>query len=103
LNRSIAVGVAALMVILLVVSAPPMNLGDLSIGAYDGLIRVLSRTREGVRDNLATESGPVEHRLLMYEEGATSTVSVRKDWQTTSLAINGRANASDREDMPYHC
>jgi spermidine synthase len=100
LNRSIAVGVAALMVILLVVSAPPMNLGDLSIGAYDGLIRVLSRTREGVRDNLATESGPVEHRLLMYEEGATSTVSVRKDWQTTSLAINGRANASDREDMP---
>jgi spermidine synthase len=35
----------------------------------------------------------------MYEEGTTSTVSVRKDWDITSLAINGRANASDREDM----
>ena len=100
LNRSLAVGATALMIILLFVSAPPMNLADLSIGAYDSLIRVLARTREGVRDDLATESGPAVHQLLMYEEGATSTVSVRKDWLTTSLAINGRANASDREDMP---
>lgn len=99
LNRSIAVGAAALLVILLFVAAPPMNLSDLSIGAYDSLIRVLAKTREGVKDDLATGNGPEVHRLLMYEEGATSTVSVRKDWDITSLAINGRANASDREDM----
>jgi spermidine synthase len=96
LNRSIAVGVTALLVILVFISAPPMNLADLSIGAYDSLVRQLANTREGV----GTETGPTFHRLLMYEEGTTSTVSVRKDWQTTSLAINGRANASDREDMP---
>jgi len=37
----------------------------------------------------------------MYEEGPTSTVSVRKDGETTSLAINGRTNASDSVfDMP---
>jgi spermidine synthase len=36
----------------------------------------------------------------MYEEGPTATVSVRKDWDITSMAINGRTNASDREDMP---
>ena len=100
LRRSLAVGAAALVIMMLFISAPPMNLGDLSIGAYDGLLRVLSRTREGVKDDPGTESGPAEHQLLMYEEGATSTVSVRKDWQTTSLAINGRTNASDREDMP---
>lgn len=100
LNRSLATGVAALLVILLFVSAPPMNLGDLSIGAYDSLIRVLARTREGVRTESSTDTGPEIHQLLMYEEGATSTVSVRRDWATTSLAINGRANASDREDMP---
>jgi spermidine synthase len=35
----------------------------------------------------------------MYEEGPTSTVSVRKDWDITSMAINGRTNASDRDDM----
>jgi spermidine synthase len=96
LKRSIAVGVTALLVVLVFLSAPPMNLADLSVGAYDSLIRQLANTREGV----GVETGPAFHRLLMYDEGTTSTVSVRKDWQTTWLAINGRANASDREDMP---
>jgi spermidine synthase len=100
LHRSLSVGATALVILVLFISAPPMNLADLSIGAYDSLIRVLANTREGVKDDSATESGSGDHRLLMYEEGTTSTVSVRKDWQTTSLAINGRANASDREDMP---
>jgi spermidine synthase len=100
LHRAISVGATVLVILLLFISAPSMNLGDLSVGAYDSLIRVLAQTREGVKDDSANEVGPAEHRLLMYQEGATSTVSVRKDWQTTSLAINGRANASDREDMP---
>src|SRR5215475_2690449 len=36
----------------------------------------------------------------MFDEGRSATVSVRKDWKITSLAINGRTNASDAEDMP---
>jgi spermidine synthase len=36
----------------------------------------------------------------MYEEGRTATVSVRRDWGITSVAINGRTNASDADDMP---
>lgn len=99
LRRSISVGATVLLIVILFITAPPMNLADLSIGAYDSLVRVLAKTREGVKDEPTTD-GPAEHRLLMYEEGATATVSVRKDWQTTSLAINGRTNASDREDMP---
>ena len=100
LHRSLAVGATVLIILLLFISAPSMNLADLSVGAYDSLIRVLAKTREGVKDDASTQNGPAEHRLLMYEEGTTATVSVRKDWETTSLAINGRANASDREDMP---
>jgi spermidine synthase len=100
LRRSISVGAIALFILMLFIAAPAMNLGDLSIGAYDSLIRVLAQTREGVKDDGANKEGAADHQLLMYEEGTTATVSVRKDWQTTSLAINGRVNASDREDMP---
>ena len=99
LRRSLTTGATVLIIILLFITAPTMNLADLSIGAYDSLVRVLAQTREGVKDD-QSQTGPAEHLLLMYEEGPTATVSVRKDWDTTSLAINGRANASDREDMP---
>jgi spermidine synthase len=37
----------------------------------------------------------------MYDEGPTATVSVRRDNETISMAINGRTNASDSMfDMP---
>ena len=98
LNRSLASGATLAFVVLLFVAAPRMNLADLSIGAYDGLVRVLANTREGVKDD--SQDDPKQHRLLMYEEGHTSTVTVRKDWETTSMAINGRTNASDKIDMP---
>jgi spermidine synthase len=99
LNRSLVAGATGVLIILLFVAAPRMNLGDLSVGAYDSLVRKLANTREGVQD----ESKQVDvqaHRLLMYEEGQTSTVTVRKDWDMTSMSINGRTNASDRIDMP---
>ena len=99
LRRALAVGAAVLLIIVLFVGAPRMNLADLSIGAYDGLIRELAKTRE-TGDDSRTNNGPVVHQLLMYEEGPTSTVSVRKDWDSTSMAINGRTNASDIGDMP---
>jgi spermidine synthase len=79
--------------------APPMNLADLSIGAYDSLVRVLAQAREGAGEGGLP--GPNVHELLMYREGPTATVSVRQDGDTVSMAINGRTNASDSVyDMP---
>jgi spermidine synthase len=99
LQRGVAAGLTLALIILLFVFAPRMNLADLSVGAYDSLVRVIAKSRGGVDDGTVQQRGPDTHQLLMYEEGPTSTVSVRKDWDITSLAINGRTNASDRDDM----
>ncbi|HLA12008.1 MAG TPA: fused MFS/spermidine synthase [Pyrinomonadaceae bacterium] len=99
LRRSLAVGVSVVLALGLFVISPQLRVADLSIGAYDSLVRVLARTREGVQEE-SNRTGSMTHQLLMYEEGPTATVSVRKDWGITSLAINGRTNASDSADMP---
>jgi spermidine synthase len=80
--------------------APKMNLGDLSVGAFDSLMRVIAKSRGEATEEASRRPGPAVHSLLMYEEGPTSTVSVRQDWDIISMAINGRTNGSDREDMP---
>lgn len=99
-QRSIAIGLVPVLAVVLLVVAPPMNLADLSIGAYDSLVRVLAQTREGANDN-GDVAGPNVHELLWYREGPTATVSVRRDGDTVSMAINGRTNASDSVyDMP---
>lgn len=100
LPRAVAAGLTLVLIVVLFLAAPRMNLADLSVGAYDSLVRVLAKSRGGVDDGSVQQRGPDTHELLMYEEGPTSTVSVRKDWDITSMAINGRTNASDREDMP---
>ncbi|HET9478706.1 MAG TPA: fused MFS/spermidine synthase, partial [Pyrinomonadaceae bacterium] len=99
IKRAFAIGLGApVLAIVLFILAPPMNLADLSIGAYDSLVRVLAQTREGTTDEA---SGPDVHKLLMYREGPTATVSVRQDGDIVSMAINGRTNASDGiYDMP---
>lgn len=100
LKRSAAIGLIPVLTIVLFIIAPRMNLADLSIGAYDSLVRVLAQTREGVKEN-AEAAGPNVHELLMYDEGPTATVTVRRDQNTISMAINGRTNASDSiYDMP---
>jgi spermidine synthase len=104
LKRAFAVGLCFTAVLLLCLVAPAlgfprMNLDALSIGAYDSLVRVLAKTRT-LGDDLYPDDPTAEHRLLMYEEGPTATVSVRKDWNTISMAINGRTNGSDIADMP---
>ncbi|HEY6804714.1 MAG TPA: fused MFS/spermidine synthase [Pyrinomonadaceae bacterium] len=100
LRKAMSVGLTAALVVVLLFIAPPMKLGDLSIGAYDSLIRVLAQSRDGIKDDTKA-GGDDTHRLLMYQEGPTSTVSVRKDQDTISMAINGRTNASDSVfDMP---
>ena len=100
LRQGLAAGATAVLIVLLFLFAPRMNLADLSVGAYDSLVRVIAKTRGSVADNANQQKGPETHTVLMYEEGPTSTVSVRKDWDVISLAINGRTNSSDHEDMP---
>ena len=101
LKRSLGIGLAAPMIIVLFAVAPRMNLADLSIGAYDSLVRVLAQTREGTREETGQGNSAAVHELLLYQEGPTATVSVRRDQNTVSMAINGRTNASDSVyDMP---
>ena len=95
-RRSFAAGVAAIVIIALFAVWPRLRLDRLSIGAYDSFVRVLAKSRGGVPDKPTAG----DHQLLMFEEGRTSTVSVRRDWNITSLAINGRTNGSDSDDMP---
>jgi spermidine synthase len=99
LQRAFAAAITFVLILALFLAAPTMKLDNLSIGAYDSLVRVLAKSRGGVDDGSVQQRVPEIHQLLMYEEGPTSTVSVRKDWDITSMAINGRTNASDREDM----
>jgi spermidine synthase len=102
LKRALASGLVFTIILIFGVIAPALgvpslNLDALSIGAYDSLVRVLAKTRE---TGEVTNNDQAEHRLLMYEEGPTSTVTVRKDWDSISMAINGRTNGSDIGDMP---
>lgn len=99
LARSLAIGAAVVLVVAIFVAWPRLNLNALSTGAYDSYVRVLARSRGGGPEDGRSDQ-PSDHQLLMYEEGRTATVSVRRDWGTTSVAINGRTNASDADDMP---
>jgi spermidine synthase len=104
LSRAVAMGISlalmlAIAFVLPAFNIPKMNLDALSIGAYDSLVRVLAKTRS-VGDDINTGNGLADHQLLLYEEGTTSTVTVRKDWGSISMAINGRTNGSDVGDMP---
>lgn len=100
LRRGLAAGLAVALIAAMFLFAPKMNLADLSIGAFDSLMRVIAKSRGEATEDASSRPGPAVHKLLMYEEGPTSTVSVRQDWDIISMAINGRTNASDREDMP---
>ena len=100
LHRSASIGVTVALIIGLFFVAPSLNLAALSIGAYDGLVRVLARSQGSIAESEDRKFSPETNRLLFYEEGPTATVSVREDWGIRSLAINGRTNASDKDDMP---
>ena len=99
LARSLAIGGSVILVLAMLAAWPRLNLNALSSGAYDSYVRVLARSRGDIADKDQNE-GAGNHQLLMYEEGRTATVSVRRDWGITSVAINGRTNASDADDMP---
>ncbi len=97
--RSLSIGGAFAAIILMFVFWPALNLNALSVGAYDSFVRVLAKSRGDVPED-DRNSGAENHQLLMFAEGRTATVSVRRDWGITSVAINGRTNASDGDDMP---
>jgi len=99
LVRSLTIGATAVLIIVTFVAWPRLNLNALSAGAYDGYVRVLAKARGGVPENIGNDR-PENHQLLMFQEGRSATVSVRRDWGITSVAINGRTNASDGDDMP---
>jgi len=99
LARSLAIGGAVTLAIVMLFAWPRLNLNALSTGAYDSYVRVLARSRGAIPDERQPD-GAGNHQLLMYEEGRTATVSVRRDWGITFVAINGRTNASDADDMP---
>lgn len=99
LARSLSIGITLLLIILAFAVWPRLNVSALSIGAYDSFVRVLARSRGDVPENGESDR-PEDHQLLMFQEGRTATVSVRRDWGITSVAINGRTNASDAGDMP---
>ncbi len=97
--RSLVIGGTVMLVLAMFAAWPRLNLNALSTGAYDSYVRVLARSRGAIPEKDQND-GAGNHQLLMYEEGRTATVSVRRDWGITSVAINGRTNASDADDMP---
>jgi spermidine synthase len=99
LANSLAVGGVAIVLVGMFALWPRLNLNVLSIGAYDSYVRVLAKARGGLPQDTRADR-PEDHQLLMYREGRTATVSVRRDWKIVSMAVNGRTNASDTEDMP---
>jgi len=99
LARSLTIGGSIILIVVLLFLWPRLDLNALSAGAYDSFVRVLAGSRSG-RPEDQTADRPTDHQLLMFQEGRTATVSVRKDWEITSVAINGRTNASDTDDMP---
>jgi spermidine synthase len=99
LARSLSIGITVLLMILAFAVWPRLNVSALSTGAYDSFVRVLARSRGDIPENNENDR-PEDHQLLMFQEGRTATVSVRRDWGITSVAINGRTNASDAGDMP---
>ena len=98
-GRSLSIGGAAAAIVAMFIFWPLLNLNELSVGAYDSFVRVLAKSRGDLPEENQS-STEQNHQLLMFAEGRTATVSVRRDWNITSVAINGRTNASDGPDMP---
>lgn len=95
IRRIVAVSAAVILPLFLFRFVPRLNSADLSIGVYDRLARGLAHSQGSAAGGDGKVFSPQTNRVLMYEEGPTATVTVREDWGITSMAINGRTNASD--------
>jgi spermidine synthase len=83
--------VAAAISIVLVVTSPPWDRELLAAGVY--------MYAPYVPKDLDLETQLKAGELLYYEEGAAATVSVKKLTGTTTLAVDGKTDASNRGDM----
>ncbi|HUQ86260.1 MAG TPA: methyltransferase, partial [Vicinamibacterales bacterium] len=83
--------VTALASIVLVVTSPPWDRELLAAGVY--------MYAPYVPKDLDLETQLKAGELLYYEEGAAATVSVKKLTGTTTLAVDGKTDASNRGDM----
>ena len=90
LRSQLAIGAAAVAVLVLAALMPTWNHGRLANGAY----RLAPSLAAGDIET-ALEAGD----LLYYREGAAGTVSVRRLLGVTSLAIDGKVDASNGADM----
>ncbi|HEY0321970.1 MAG TPA: fused MFS/spermidine synthase [Pyrinomonadaceae bacterium] len=95
LRRILTITAATVLPLFLFRFVPRLNSADLSIGVYDRLARGLAHSQGSAAGGEGKVFSPQTNRVLMYEEGPTATVTVREDWGITSMAINGRTNASD--------
>jgi len=89
-RRFIAIGATALAVLVAAALMPGWNHGRLANGGY----RLAPALAAGDIET-ALEAGD----LLYYREGAAGTVSVRRLLGVTSLAIDGKVDASNGADM----
>ena len=83
--------VTAAISIVLVVTSPPWDRELLAAGVY--------MYAPYVPKDLDLETQLKAGELLYYEEGAAATVSVKKLTGTTTLAVDGKTDASNRGDM----
>lgn len=83
--------VAAAASVVLVVTSPPWDKELLASGVY--------MYAPYVPKDLDLETQLKAGELLYYEEGASATVSVKKLTGTTTLAVDGKTDASNRGDM----
>ena len=89
-SRMVGFATAAISV-LLVVTSPPWDRELLASGVY--------MYAPYVPKDLDLETQLKAGELLFYEEGAAATVSVKKLTGTTTLAVDGKTDASNRGDM----
>jgi spermidine synthase len=85
-------GIATVAIaVLLVVTSPPWDRELMASGVY--------MYAPYVPKDLDLETQLKAGELLYYEEGAAATVSVKKLTGTTTLAVDGKTDASNRGDM----
>ena len=89
-SRAAGLG-AALVAAVLVMTSPPWDRELLASGVY--------MYAPYVPGDLDLETQLKAGELLYYEEGAAATVSVKKLTGTTTLAVDGKTDASNRGDM----
>jgi spermidine synthase len=90
-NGRIAGALASLAAVVVLAFSPPWDRELLASGAY--------LYAPYVPRNLDLEALLKAGTLLYYEEGAAATVTVKKLTGTTTLAVDGKTDASNRGDM----